>query len=162
MVYDNMPDFCFLCKHFGHLDAKCFSCSHSAPPPAAPGTGDLNHRPTPVPAKDKGQGKEVVTAPRMRWTHVKKNQRRQDSTSEMISHSTPHTVTTIVHISPVTTVTTSQSAANHIAILVFTLLRLLLVILLRTLLALYHQIILQLLPLGLILRVLLLLHQLTG
>ncbi|CAI9761535.1 unnamed protein product [Fraxinus pennsylvanica] len=113
MVYDKVPDFCFLYRHVGHLDAKCFSCSHSAPPPAAPGIGDLNHRATPVPAKEKGQDKEVVTFPRMRWTPVKRNQMRHDSTSKMIYHSTIQTVTTIAPIFPVTTVTILQLAATH-------------------------------------------------
>lgn len=49
---------------------------------------DPTYRPNPILAKSNDKVKEVVTVPRQRWTPIKINQRRQDSTSDVISHST--------------------------------------------------------------------------
>jgi hypothetical protein len=127
VVYDKVPDFCFRCRHFGHMDIKCPSSAHS-PPPLAPSVvanqnarpptlappmvATQNARPPPALAKDKGKGKEVLIAPRQRWTPIKRTQKQQDGTSSLISHSNSENITAIPPTIPPTTVFTAHTATT--------------------------------------------------
>jgi hypothetical protein len=112
VVYDKVPYFCFRCRHFGHMDDKCSSNSHPPPPSMPPLATDQPVKPLPVLAKDKGKGKEAVTAPRQRWTPVKRTQKIQEGTC---SHSTSENTTSIPPTIPVTTVIAAQTATTSFA-----------------------------------------------
>jgi hypothetical protein len=79
VLYDKKPDYCFRCKHFGHIEKHCSVGPHSAPPPAP--VVDPTPRPTADVSKDKGKGKEVVIEPPKRWVPVQREQRRHHAAS---------------------------------------------------------------------------------
>lgn len=67
---------------------------HPAPHPTAPVVVDSTSRP--LFATDKNKEKENVIETRQRWTLVKRNQKRQDSKSDMATQYATHPTTQCV------------------------------------------------------------------